>query len=52
MAHINVQALGLDDVVVDDKDLKAALVLRGQVLDQLRELGSTDTVGAIHRQRA
>lgn len=52
IAHVYVQALRLDDVVVNDKDLKTALILRWKVLDEFPELGSTNAIGAIHRQRA
>lgn len=48
-AYIDIQSLWLDNVVVDHENLKTSLLYR-QVLVELGELGSTNTIGAVDGQ--
>lgn len=50
-AYINIQTLRLDDIVVDDDDLKSFL-FRWEVLDQLSQLRTTHTIGTVNGQTA
>lgn len=49
--HIEVEDLGAQDIVVDDLAVEAGHVL-GDDLEKLRELGTTNAVGAIDHQLA
>lgn len=51
-SYLEVEAIRVDDVVINDLDVEATFLRSGQVLDKLPELGSTNTVGAVNRQRA
>ena len=50
-AHVNVQALRLDDVVVDQVNVEGFLLGR-EVLDELGQFGATHAVGTVDRQAA
>lgn len=50
MPYVGVQAVGIDDVVVDNVDIKATLLSTGQVFDLFPQFRSTDTVRTVDSQ--
>lgn len=45
-----VEALGLVDIVVDNLDIDTAVLSSGQILEQLAQLGTSNTIGAVNSQ--
>lgn len=50
MLYVEVQAVGVNDVVVDDVDIKTTLLSTGQVFDLFPQLRSTNAVRTVDSQ--
>ena len=50
--YVDVEALGLDNVVVDYRNVETALIFGRKILDQLVQRWPADTVGTVHCQTA
>ena len=50
--YLKVEAIGVDDIVIDNLDVDTTFLGGRQVFDELPQLRTADAVGAVHRQRA
>lgn len=50
--YFKVQAIRVNDIIINNLDIHATLLRAGQVLDELSQLGSANTVRAVHGQGA
>lgn len=50
--YLEIQTVGVDDVVVDNFDIKTTLLSTGQILDQFPQFRSTNAVRTVNSQAA